>query len=325
MNVLQLEQSFKQNIAPLYIIRGNDYYYRTRALNTLLALVSDDLSTFNVTYVSSDANINTVLIALSTPPIMSDYRLVIWQGDIKKMNKDVSTATKKALDKYLANPFEGAVLIAVDEIDYFKSIYKIGEEVNCSKLSTSELMPEVKQLLSAKNTTMDNMLIKELVERCDNEMAAIVGELDKLIAYADGDYITKESLAEVVTHNVQQDIFKLTDAITNGNVDFAYQLLDDLLSRGEQPLMLQALILGQYKRMFYTKISKETTDEIAKQLGGNPYPYKLARENAKKYKPMELKRIVDTLHNIEYDQKSGRIGMDEGLGLAMATVTKRRD
>lgn len=325
MNVLQLEQSFKQKISPLYIISGNDYYYRKIALDSLLALVSEDLSMFNVTYLSHDTSTNGVLVALNTPPIMSDYRIVVWQGDIKKMNKDVAKQAEKSLAAYLKNPVLGSVLVAIDEIDYFKPFSKLGEVVDCTKLATTELVPIVKLMLDNKGASMDNALVRELIVRCDNEMAAIVGEIDKLIAYASGDIIDADSLVEVVTHNVEQDVFKLTDALAKNDIDFAYTLLADLLSRGEQPLKLQALILGQYKRMFYTKISKDSVESIAKQLGGSAYPYKLARENALKYKPMELKRIVDTLHNIEYDQKSGRIGMDEGLGLVMATVTKRRN
>ena len=324
MNVLQLEDSFKNKIQPFYIISGNDYYYRKMAIQKLLSLVSDDLSTFNVTYLSHETNVNGVIVALNTPPLMSDYRIVVWQGDIKKINKDLSKTIEKSISVYLKNPMQSSILIAVDEIDYFKGLSKLGEVVDCNKLTTSELVPQVKLMLDLKNIVMDNNLIRELVVRCDNEMSAIIGELDKLIAYSESGRITSESLAEVVTHNVEQDVFKLTDAITHNNIDVAYKLLDDLLSRGEQPLKLQALILGQFKRMFYTKVSKESVESIAKQLGGSPYPYKLARDNATKYKPMELKRIVDTLHQIEYDQKSGRIGMDEGLGLIMATVTKRR-
>ncbi len=324
MNVLELEQSFKNKVAPLYIISGNDYFYRKMALTKLLALVSEDLSTFNVTYLAHDAKVDAVIIALNTPPIMSDYKLVVWQGDIKKMNKDTAKVVEKSLTNYLKNKVDGSVLIMVDEIDFFKPIAKLGEIVDCNKLSTTDLITQVKLLLDSKGVIMDNVLIRELAVRCDNEMSAIVSEVDKLVAYANGDVITAESMSAVVTHNVEQDVFKLTDAIARNDIDFAYTLLADLLSRGEQPLKLQALILGQYKRMFYTKVSKDSVEEIAKQLGGSSYPYKLARGNAAKYKPMELKRIVDTLHNIEYEQKSGRISMDEGLNLAMATVTKRR-
>lgn len=324
IKVLELQNSIKNKVLPLYIISGEDYYFRKYALNTLLELAGEGMSVFNIAYFGSSDSVDDVLMAVNIPPMMSDYKLVVWTGDIKKPLSDQQKKMDKAIADYVKLPAPNSVLVLVDEGEYFKSVAKYGEVVDCKHLETSLLSKYVNEYIEKKGLTMEPFLIKELVERCSNDMAHIAGEIDKLIAYSDGTDIDLDILNSVVTNSVEQAIYALTDAIVKNNVDEAYTLLDKLLARGEQPLQLLGLITGQFKRMFFTKISKESDDEIAKKLGTSSYPIKLARGFARKYKPMELNNIVERLHNIEYDAKSGRIGIEEGLRLAMAMVTKRR-
>lgn len=324
INVLDFKNQLNKNVLSLYAICGKDYYFRKQALNTILELVSGELSTFNVNYFTFADSVDSVRMALNTPPIMSEYKLVIWTGDIKKPLKEQQKSIDKFVAEYSKLPMMGGVLVLLDEGDYFSSVYKYAEVVDCGTLEPSFLASYVHDYIEKKDYHMSSLLIKELIKRCDNDMASIAGELEKLFAYCDGGEIDQDAIDQVVTHNVEQAVFELTDCITKNKIDEAYTLLEKLLAKGEQPLQLLGLILAQFKRIFYAKVSKESDKVLASQLGTKEYPIKLARGLASGYKPMELKKIVDGIQDIEYKIKSGRLTVEDGLGLAMALATKRR-
>lgn len=324
MNILNLTQALNTKIQPFYIINGDDSYYKKLALNQFKRLVDGFTADFNITYCASSCSVEELIIAISTPPFMSDYRLVVWQADGKKIDKDKTKKLEVKLKDWLKDPCPNVVLLAINEVDCFKAFFKLAELVDCSRQDTSVLLSYVSNLVNKKGYSIDNALIKEIVIRCNNDMATINGELEKLFFYCDNKNITTQAVEAVVINNVEQDVFKLTDSIANGNSGAAYLLLDNLLLKGEQPQKILALITSQYRRMFVAKISSDNDATLATQLNIKPYAVSIARKTAAKYKPMQLKRLVDKLQLIEYQAKSGLIGMNEGLNLAMAYVIGRR-
>lgn len=324
MNILNLAQELNNKIKPFYMICGNDSYYRKLALKQFESLVDSQTVDFNLTYCASSCSVDELLIALSTPPFLSDYRLVIWQSDGKKIDKDKTKQLEEKLKQWINNPCPDVVLLALNEGDTFKPFLKISEIVDCSQQDTSVLLNVVMEMITKRGFKAETQLVREIIVRCNNDMATISSELEKLFCYVQNNVITADDVENVVINNVEQDVFKLTDNIASGNYDMAYSLLNNLLLKGEQPQKLLALITSQYRRMFVVKVSKDSDDILASQLGIKPYAISKLQKTAVKYKPMQLKKLTDKLQLIEYQAKSGQIGMTEGLNLAMTYVTDRR-
>lgn len=323
INILDLEENLKNKIMPLYIITGNDFYFRKRAIDSFLAMFDSTLSLFNITYFNFDEPISNMEIAVNTPPMMCDYRLVVIRGDIKKANKEFENRYDKFISNYLESK-TNTILVLLDEDSFFKNVYKKGELIDCNCLEASLLLPFVKKLINAKGYNIDDITLKDFVVRCNSSMTTITNELEKLYAIAENKSISQSDIEEVVTSNIEEGIFKLTDAISNRDIDKAYTLVDTFLEKGEQPTMILGLITAQFKRVFLSKISKDSDNDLAVKLGVKPFAIKLSRSLAKNYKPMQLKKIVDMLQNIEYKIKSGELGTLEGLQLALSNVLYRR-
>ena len=318
MDILQLEKGLNTERKPLYIIKGNDTYYKRSALHKFEELVCGVASDMNINYFPCNALIEDIINALNTPAFMSDIRLVVWYGDNKKINTDISKTYANTLKKYLDEPNLNAILLMVEEDEYFKFAYKMGELVECNKLESSQLMQIVSKKINALGYTANSAIIKEIISRSDNDMEIINNELEKVFAYAcDTKLIDNEVLNQCVLNNVEQEIFALTNAIASGNVDDVYSQLNALLLRGEKPLNLLALITAHFRRMFFGKISKLSDDSLAKKISAHPYAVKKARESAVSFKPMRLKKILDELQNIEFDCKQGKLSQEDGLHKAV--------
>lgn len=324
MKAIDLKKHLDNIILPLYFIKGNDYYYRKYAEKTFKSLTEGFATDFNLSYVSSLASWEDISIILNTPPVMSSYRVVFWSNDLRKSNTETMKNLDSGIKNYIKNPNITTILVIIDDGDYCKSLYKYGEIVDCSRLESSELMNFVSNSIVNKGYNIDNAVLKALINRCDCDMSKITNELEKLYSYCEDKLITADAVEDCVTVNTEMDIFKLTDAIGKNNTENAFLILRELLAKGEQPLTLLALITNQFKRMFYAKISNLTDEQLAVNLGVKSYSVKQAREIGKRFKPMELKKIVDTLQEIEFNCKQGKLGIEEGLQLAMCHVTDKR-
>lgn len=318
MNSLYIKKQLILEKKPLYIIKGSDAYYRQHALNSFKELVDNFVSDLNINYFQYNATVEEVIDALNIPAFMSDTRLVVWFGDSKKANIELAKYNAKELGKYLKQPNPNSVLVLFDEIDYFTLCYKLGEIVDCGKLETSQLMKIVSEKIENQGYTTDNVLIKEIIQRSDNDMDTINNELTKAFAFAlDTKIIDNEVINESLIADIEQEIFRLSDFIVHGKVSETYKLLDILLMRGEEPLSLLSLITAHFRRMFLGKVSKLSNDALGQLIGCKPYSIKIARDSAVSFKPMQIKKILDALQNIEFDCKQGKLAIDDGLQKAI--------
>lgn len=324
MNYFDLKNSIKKTVKPFYILDGEDFYFKNECCKLFENLVDIEAVDFNISNFDTTIAPESLMIELSTPPLMSEYRVIFLKSEPKKLEKEKQERLKTTIFEWLKDVCPGVVLIVIDEESNFKNCHKVGEVIDCSKQDNNIIADLVREIFDSKGKQCDIALIKEIISDYNNDMMVISNEISKLCDYVEGNIITAEDIKQVVATNLENDVFKLTDYISNEKNDLAYELLTQLLSKGEQPLKLLALITAQYRRMFICKVSQLSDADLAKELGVKPYAITVSRRMAKKYKPMQLKRILDELQLIEFQSKNGQINMTEGLNLAFLYVTNRR-
>lgn len=324
MKIQELSKCLKSEIKPFYIINGDDLYFKKSAIAEFKSLVDDMAYDFNITNINTQTSAEGLFITLQTPPLMSDYRIVFLTSDGKKLDKDKAKAYEDKIKEWLKNPCPNVLLVAINEEDCFKFLTKSAVVVDCSKQKTLDLIGDVSSIISQKGYSANEATIKEIIIKCNNDMMIIRNELLKLFAIAEDKIISYDMVSKIVVNNIEQSVFKLTDSIAQGKCGDAYAIMDDLLASGEQPIKILASIISQYRRMFICKVSKDSDAELEKQLAVKPYAISVAKRTAEKYKPMQLKRLVDKLQLIEFQAKSGEIGMLEGLNLALTMAVSGR-
>lgn len=324
MNIQDLGKNLKSEIKPCYLVTGDDLFFKKMAFKHFKKLVSEDAYDFNVVYLTAAIPAEALFVNLQTPPLMSDYRVIFLSGDGKKIEKDKAKAFEDVVKKWIKDACPNVVLVVDSEEDNFKFLTKCAEVVDCKRQTANYLVKQVMSVITKRGYKIAEESVRTLVARCNNDMMIVYNELAKLFALAEDKNITDDMVQSVVISSIEESVFKLTDKIAQENCAEAYQILDSLLASKEEPLKILAAITSQYRRMFMCKVSKLSSAELAAQLGVKEYAIEIARRTASGYKPMQLKKVVDKLQLIEYQAKSGGIGMLEGLNLALAFALNRR-
>ena len=88
-------------------------------------------------------------------------------------------------------------------------------------------------------------------------MNALIPEIEKAAAYAAGETVTRADIDATATRMPEADVFELTDCISRRRFDAAAALLRDLLSdKNNHPIMLNALIGQQLRRLYTVKVAQ---------------------------------------------------------------------
>ena len=87
---------------------------------------------------------------------------------------------------------------------------------------------------------IDANLASELIFLCGDLMTNLIGEIEKIGAYAKGDRITREDVDAVATPQLDTVVFRMTDAIGAGKFDQAAQVLGELYQMQEPPIKIMS-------------------------------------------------------------------------------------
>ena len=117
-------------------------------------------------------------------------------------------------------------------------------------------------------------------------MTALVGEIEKVAAYATGDAVTKADIDAVVTPTLDAVTFKLTDALISQNYKSAYKILDELLRMKEAPHKLIYSISLKMRQLLCARVCIESrlSADAFKDMCGIKFPFQARAllDNARK-------------------------------------------
>ncbi len=286
-----------------YVVFGSDDYLKSNALKMFKALVLPDYADFNLSVLDGDDNVSSAIDALYTFPMFDERKVVVLSLDA------LSESGRSELVKYLADPSETSMLVVVCEQDVAKALKdKRLQTIDCSRLEDSELAEEIRAIASIPpSRSIGTDAVRELIVRTQGNMARIAGELVKLKAYSD-DVITYRDVCEMVTADVDFQIYELANAVSEKNADKALEVLNVFFKNGIRGVTIINWLYDKYRNMLHVELNKGLpNEELAKMLGmrspGAIYHLKKASSN---YSQMRLKRSVDYLHSLQCDVLSGK-------------------
>ena len=89
--------------------------------------------------------------------------------------------------------------------------------------------------------------------RCINE-DIIKREVDKLDCYAFGREITKEDIDKLIQNKSEDDIFDLVEYISIRKIEQALDLLDELLFKADQHMLIVSSIGNHFRRLYEFRV-----------------------------------------------------------------------
>lgn len=302
--------------APVYLLFGGDGYWTSRACSMLTASVPAEDRALRVETLDAPGA-DEIIFSAGMPSLTGEGKYVIVTDRTAKL----SGAEERALKAYCEDPVKGNTLILCDEKGVFNCIKEYCAAVDCSPLDVQESKDFLYEYGAQLGLRIQPPAMTLLYDYCNQDEGRASRELDKIAAYAPEDGVVSVQIVKLmVAPDERAKAYELTGALSSGNKSAAAEYLTRLSAAGVQSAAVLRSLASAYRGLLFLRISDLTDAEAAQVLGVKPYAVKKMRPLARKYSPVALKTLTDTLNNLEYHFKSGRLNVDKALDLAICRI-----
>jgi DNA polymerase III subunit delta len=230
------------------------------------------------------------------------------------------------LEEYLEHPVPGRCLVLTvdsDKLDERKKIVKLAKKhqvVSCGKPKDEEAIRIIRVIAKQDGIEIEKVALETLWRRSVS-IASCRTDMQKLWTYTANRTIEMADVEELVSPQLEDNVFNWLNSVVKGDILHAFQVLGDVLHAGYDMFALLAMIARQVRLMWYAKVfgAKGYTDgQIATRVSAHPYAVKVAREQCQVFSAKRLEQLILTLADAEFAVKSGRHDMEQALSYIVA-------
>ena len=317
----------------VFLFYGNEELMIKNKIDKLVNSITDNQYNINV----YDMQVNNVSMAvqdLLTPPFLSDNKVVIIKNPIflTKLKSEIEHKTEMLLN-YLDNIEETSYLI-IDasglKIEENNSLYKKlkqkGEVSETKELSQVEMKGWLKRKFAIIGKEITDEAVLLFFERIGWNLLTANNEFDKVANYVGSkETITLSDIEKVVVKELETDVFKLTNALQEGDRKQVILLYQDLVKTGNDPVKLLGLVSKTVKDTYNVCLMLEKgykQIDIANTLGVSTGRAYYIIKSARSFKIDKLENLLLQLHDLDYRIKTGRIDKNTGFEMFLFGYSK---
>jgi DNA polymerase-3 subunit delta len=297
-----------------YFLSGSNEYASANIVQALKKAVlivgfeSFDLEQFDA--MESSFDMGELKRAFFTPPMASTKRLTVLS------NVDMLTDTqRKDLLSMLASPPETGILIMVSNPEkktkagFYQKLRSLARSEELRKPKRAPLVNWIQAFVKRYGCTVDQDALQIIVEYVGEDQISLSGELEKMVTYVGKNRkITYEDARAVLTSNMMNTVFDLTDAVGNRQRKSALSVLTYLLEWGEAPEKILGVLRGFFIRLrgfvFYKQRGILRKD-IAQKMGVMFFIVNKEMEYIRNFSETEIKKRLEFLYDAEVRIKTG--------------------
>lgn len=317
-----LESEIKKNsIANGYVFCGLDEELIKSSIDPIIKKVLDkdflDLNFIKIDGLTS--TFDEIENACETLPFFGDKKVVlVYRANFLKDKPDKEGAkTYTEILKYIKDLPQHTILIMYylfnDKRDTPKKNKKLStldkyvKVVHCDKLKKDKYYKKIEDIFKENGRTIGKVQLKYFADKVQNNFDIIKREIDKLDCYALGRELTKEDIDKLIPNKSEDDIFDLVEYISLRKVEKAIDLLDELLFKADQHMLIISSIGNHFKRLYEIKIyllkGKKLEFFISKYRLPQFVCEKLMNQ-ASKFSLKQLNQLIKVCINTEIKLKS---------------------
>lgn len=272
-----LEKEIKKNsIKNSYIFCGQDEELIKDGIKVLIKPFVD-ASTMDLNYIRFDGNklnVDELINACETMPFMAEKKVVmVYRANFLMDKTDPSnTNIYNTLKEYLKDmpPYTILVMYYVfsDKRETPKknkkimSLDKITTVVHFEKLRKDKVIKKVGEIFKEKKKDIGNIELRYFCERVQNNFEIINNEIDKLIDYTYGRDIKRQDIDKFISSKGDEDIFDLVDFISQRKIEKAIDVMDEILFKADQHILIIISIENQFKKLYGIKLGVQKGKRI---------------------------------------------------------------
>ncbi len=296
---------------------GFDSFLAEEHLERKLAeSVGDDRADGVEIFRGEEAGWGRVLVALRTGSLFAARRAVVFKNveQVRSKGDDGEDESGGVLT-WIEDPSPDVVFVLISaKPDMRRRIWKAvssrGEVLSAEPLKGRALEAYVQQQLAARNLSLDSEAFSELVERVGQDLRRLMGEVEKLQAFAgDRKQLRLEDVEAVLGRGLSRPLWELSDAAGDRDASRMLRLLEGLMDEGEEALRILATL---YRSLRQTRMALALGDErvprgeLASRMGlPPPLAFKADRilEAARKWPKGQLEQTLAVLRRADASLK----------------------
>jgi len=231
---------------------------------------------------------------------------------LKKLEKDknenvVVFYETRELD---SNKF-GEKKLLVDQKKLFDYLGKQNFSEKFNTPNNLELQKWIKKETALKDININPAVANTLITLTNNDLWQISNELNKIINFVQAekrDEIIENDIRQFVRGSIDENIFNLTDAISNKNKSLFFSLLEEQLEAGISMQQILTMLTRQFKIILKIKelLMQNQQKNIASELKLHPFVVKKTTPQTRNFSLDYLKNILNGLTEIDYKIKTGQ-------------------
>ena len=308
----------------LYLVYGLENYLIDEKINDIIKKSKVESENI-ISYDLNDDSIFSVLLEASTVGMFSDKKvLLVNNSNFLCANKSLSEQELEELNKYIENPFEDVTIVFIvreEKLDsrkkITKTLTKVSKVYECNKIDNYNMNNYLSNYIRDNGYSISSESVDLIISKVGYELSNIMNELEKLFIYKDTDKkITKEDIDNVITKNIEKNIFELTNAIVNKNKTKIMEIYNDLVLAKEDPIKLLVTLSNQFRLILQVKLMRQggySEKEIVTTLKEHPYRINLAMRSS--FEIDDLKKKLVKLSELDYKIVTGEV--DKFFGFEM--------
>lgn len=270
-----------------YLFFGKEKYLMENAIGYLLNKYVKGSEAFNyIKFKGSEVKPEDIISACETYPVMNDKKVVLLR-DVSDFIAEFDL--KKSFYEFLDNLSDFVVLIFWDTANikkttkFYKYFKKNNRDIDFEKLSAVDANRFVKSYFLRKGKIINDreaaLFIKESGYTSKNEDVVLLdlnSEMDKIAAAAKSDLISESDVRNLITENIDTNIFAFLDSMMQRNSEIALVEFHNLVKLGEKYPIIFYMIIRQVKNLLSYKILSQkniSQAEIMNKMGVSKYEF----------------------------------------------------
>jgi DNA polymerase-3 subunit delta len=289
--------------------KSYDSFLAEEALEQILAqAVGEDRSTVEVLR-GEETTWSRVLDAARTGSLFAARRAVVVR------NADALKGEAEDLGSYLQNPSPGVSLVLLAAKPdrrrvVWKRLLDSASVVKAEPPKGQRLRAYVIDQLRRRKLAIGEQAIEEVLERVGQDLRRLMGELDKLeaFAYDAKGPLSAEDVAAVLGKGLAQPLYRLGDAFAAQRSEDVFALMEKSLEEGEPPLRILATlhrVLRQLRGAQALRLARVPREQLASRLQVPPFKIADLMASERRWSEARLRRAFAALGQADVRIKTG--------------------
>lgn len=315
-----------------YLFHGEESYLREYYLEEVRKqLIPAGFEEFNYHRLEGkNLSVQTLAETAEAMPMLAERTLVVaTDWDLFKLAEE----QREQLIAFLEDiPPYCCVIFVYDTVEYkpnrtmkklMKALTDRVETVEFKAQDSGDLTAWIARRFKAAGKSIDRQTAEYLIFLCGGLMTGLVPEIEKIAAYAKGPAITQKDIDAVADPILSAEVFKLSDAVLQGDYDRAASILGDLLKMQTEPILILAALGSQLRRIYTARMAIDSGKDKYWLMElwemKSDYPAKLLLSAAKKTTAAWCADAVKMCQTLDRRMKSEK-GIDAAGELKLLLV-----